>query len=344
MTQKITKFQAQTIINDYVSGKSSKDLSKEYNLRKNYICKLIQGYTWKACNRPSNIKEISNLRSVQAQIKKGYKDEYHKSFPPLTKIQNSIITGSLLGDGYVHCSRECYQFEKQQCAKYKQYLDWHLQELRPYSNKIRERFRHEKLLNNNGKIVKIKTDKEINHSFIFSTHSHPIFAELRKKWYPHNKKTIPTDIELTEEAIAVWYGDDGCNDLAGRRAYLCTNGFLIEEVDFLREKLKSFSIYPNLTKVKSKYTGKMQPVLSFGGENYDCLINLIKPHLFFHCFSHKIAWRKAILASERKNRLTNDEVFEILQLRKIKSAKEISELKNISLNVIYRIVSGRSYR
>ncbi|MGK3945902.1 hypothetical protein ABK046_47095, partial [Streptomyces caeruleatus] len=87
------------IINDYISGKTLKELGNEYGLWDTNIGNIIRGKTWKSCTRPDNIKEIISDRAKQSQFQKGLWDEYHNTFPSLSDRQIEIINGSLLGDG-----------------------------------------------------------------------------------------------------------------------------------------------------------------------------------------------------------------------------------------------------
>lgn len=295
MTKKITKKDAQSIIDSYVAGMSSSELCNIYNLRRTYICKLVQGYSWKECDRPNNIIEIANSNQQKSQIKIGHKNELHASYALLTQKQHSIIIGSLLGDGYItppQHKRFCI-FAKDQCVKFQPYLQWHFNELLPYSCNIKEIHSDKNITNKNGKIVTIKSKQRLV-AYRYSTHRHPVFSDYRNKWYINNKKIVPNDLELSVETLAVWYWDDGCNDFKGRKALIYTNGFTIEEANFLSEKIKQeFGFCPKVQTHNSKYTGDLQPILYFGSKNYDELIYIIKPYLFCDCFEYKTKWRKA---------------------------------------------------
>ena len=63
---------------------------------------------------------------------------------------------------------------------------------------------------------------------------------LRKKWYPEGKKIVPRDIKLTPITCRQWYIGDGCLGHPKDSSpciTLCTNGFPIPDVEFLKDEL-----------------------------------------------------------------------------------------------------------
>jgi hypothetical protein len=131
-------------------------------------------------------------------------------YPDLLELnhkQQEIISGSLLGDGFISPIRSenknCY-FSKRQKESQLEYLKWHFDELHPFSSSIKPHS-----VNLNGSWF-------LGNTFI--TKSILLFTELRKKWYPNNKKIVPLDLVLTPLMIAVWYADDGTTDHSNGRA------------------------------------------------------------------------------------------------------------------------------
>ena len=292
---KITKNDAQKIIDAYVAGSSSLELCAVYGLHKSHVCKIIQGQAWQGCTRPANIAEIAKHNLQKSQIKVGHNSKLHASYPSLTKKQHAVIIGSLLGDGYI--SPPQYKrfsiFAKDQCVKFQPYLEWLSNELLPYSLSITEKHSDKKIVNTKDSIIMELVKKRLV-GYRYQTHRHPVFSDYRNKWYINNKKIVPNDLELSVDALAVWYWDDGCNHFKDRRATIYTNGFSIEEANFLAEKIKQqFGFCPKVRKRISKCTGKPQPILHFGSKCYDELIMTIKPYLFCDCFEYKTKWRKA---------------------------------------------------
>lgn len=205
---KINQDTAQSIIDDYISGLSSYELSSKYNLWQTSICNIISGRSWSKCNRPCNIREI-----IKSRKDKGLKiGRSHKDLPILSSLQEDVLVGSMLGDGYLTKAEKFNsKFCKKQHHSKKEYLNWHFTSLRQYSANIKEIYSKEVLSQGlNGKIRRNACDAYLS-SYEYTTYSHPNLTILRDKWYVSNKKTIPNDLLLNPLRIAVWYFDDGCN-------------------------------------------------------------------------------------------------------------------------------------
>lgn len=66
------------------------------------------------------------------------------------------------------------------------------------------------------------------------------FTTQRPRWYPNGTKSVPKDIQLTPIVCLYWYlGDGGLHYCKSKfkGVRLCTNAFLISDIDFLRGKL-----------------------------------------------------------------------------------------------------------
>jgi hypothetical protein len=185
--------------------------------------------------------------------------------------QQDIILGSLLGDGSISKQRtptsSCY-FTKPQATARRAYLEWHSEQLQPHSSSINE-------------YDNWAEGKKYQKS-VFLTKTHQWFVELRNKWYPEGTKIVPQDLKLTPLMVAVWFFDDGSNDLDTRVARFATNGFTRFDCEFLVDQLTSLSI-------KSKTTKQGQ--INVLAESYGTLVDLVKPFMLWDCFKHKIAYR-----------------------------------------------------
>lgn len=287
MFKRITKQQAQEIIDKFMSGISKTQLSIEYKIGKTTIWSILHGVVWKTCKRPDNIQELIN---AQRSLRSG---SMCKELPILTELQNDILIGSLLGDGYISKMKghgNSY-FNKLQVHTKKSYLDWHFQAFSKYSRKLYSVFCKEKLfIKNDGKIGRVVAPVHLS-AYSFYTFRHPNFTTLRNIWYLDGVKKVPLDLELNLQRIAIWFFDDGTNSFKKRYASIATNAFTIEEVEFLSQKLNKFNLYPTITTQISKYTDKKMPILGFYGSSYDNLIDMIKPYMLWNCFEHKIQWR-----------------------------------------------------
>jgi hypothetical protein len=167
---------------------------------------------------------------------------------------------------------------------------------------------------------------------------------MRRKWYPDGIKIVPPDLELNPQRIAIWFFDDGSNNVKQRCAVICTNAFTIDEVEFLSAKLNDFDLLPTIMMHKPKYSEELQPMLKFTKNSYDNLISLIKPYMLWDCFAYKTEWRPAKRQWEVSGIFSDQQVREIVDLRKTKTAREIATQFNVHVNHIYEIVSGRTYR
>lgn len=336
----LTEIQAQEIIDKFISGIGTTQLAAEYDIWETTVGMVLRGDHWKQCKRPNNIKEILHN---QQRLRSGKKC---KVLSPLTDIQKDIIIGSLLGDGTVSKIklRANSRFTKSQMLTKKSYLDWHFQQLNPYSQRFYDIISKEKLFTQKDGTIGRKTDKERVIGCGFDTCRHPNITELRKKWYPEGIKKVPIDLELNPQRIAIWFFDDGTNNVKQRHVCLCTNAFTFEEVEFLSKKLNNFDLFAKIETQKSKYTGIGQPVLKFYSKSYDNLINLIKPYMLWDCLVYKVQWRPALKQHEVSGHFTDEQVKEICELRRTKTAKEIAKQYNVHVNFIYELVSGRTYK
>lgn len=339
---KITQETAQEIIDKYCAGQSCPNLAKEYNLWHTSICNLIAGRTWKDCKRPDNIKELIQQQKETGHYKIG--EIKHIDAPPLTEIQKEILIGSMLGDGSISKPKPNSSFTKTQSLKRKEYLEWHVEMLKPYSvDKLDENFSKEILIGGKNGVIaeRIPSEKRLS-GYAMRTHVHPELTKIRNEWYPNGTKIVPIDLVLTPQSIAIWYFDDGSNCVKSRTAVLCTQCFTLDEADLLCQKLSNFNLTPKIVKIKSQYTGREMPMLKFTKESYDNLINLIKPFCLWECFQYKVKWRPRLRQWEYgSGKLTPDDVEMIKILRGNLTAKEIALKFDVHINTIFAIVSGR---
>lgn len=281
---KITLEIAQDIINKYVDGESSYKLAEQYGLWQTSVCNIVQGRTWKKCFRPKNIENIILERS-QKGLEIG---RSCKNLSQLTDIQIEILIGSLLGDGHLRKNKNgnC-RFAKKQRFDREEYLKWHFQQMGAYSASLSKIFSSEKLkVNSDGLIERFKC-KKYHSGYCYSTFSHPNLTLFHDKWYSFRKKIIPSDVSINDTSFTIWYCDDGCNSYKQRFAVISTQSFSFEEVEFLREKLKTLNLYPKINKVKSKHTGNYMPILKFSRDSYDNLISIVRKNIIWDCFSYK---------------------------------------------------------
>jgi len=227
--------------------------------------------------------------------------------PPLTTRQTEIVNGSLLGDGYLaHIKKGNSFFGEVHAARFKEYLDWMSEELGEWSKVIRWR----KPMGYSGP----------DGSYVFTTKQHVNWTELRHKWYPKNKKIVPTDLTLTPLTLATWYCGDGSNEQTRGFIRFCTDGFPIGCVELLKDKLKdTFNIIATI-----QFNNK-QPRLAIGTRYYNQFMEIVTPHVVCDCFKYKVEISERTKSKKshwRSGKLRNPDgqVFEFDSI--VKFAKE----------------------
>jgi len=206
-----------------------------------------------------------------------------------TPRQHSIIIGSLLGDGYLTKPKYGQSaLAKGQCAAHHDYLLWHQQEFPGSTITAR----------------KTRLGEKVHAGFAVRVPANPRLTELRAKWYPEGVKVVPRDLELDSLALAVWYFDDGTNSLKGRTASFHTEGFSLDDVEFLASVVVRFGIeaYPRHVK-----NGNHK--LCVRSRSWETLLALVKPYMLWDCFRHKVAYRlpgQSVLSEAEKEAILTE--------------------------------------
>jgi len=89
-------------------------------------------------------------------------------------------------------------------------------------------------------------DKRTNKTYTswrLSSKTDERFTIEHKRWYPEGKKIVPKDLILDKTTLVWWYlGDGSLNRKKSRpnyrRVVFCTQGFTVQDVDFLKLKLE----------------------------------------------------------------------------------------------------------
>ncbi len=171
----------------------------------------------------------------------------------ITKHQQDLLTGKLLGDGSLEDRGTANsRFQVRHSIKQKDYVDWCYQEIKEFTK---------------------SSPRRINDSYYFRTRSLPMFTRLRKKWYIEGRKTLPSDIKLSPFALAIWYMDDGYYDTHRDSIWFCTHCFNSGELKRIKELMKQLGIETTLIKDRTKYKTR---VLKKHTERF---IKLVKPYI-----------------------------------------------------------------
>ena len=153
----------------------------------------------------------------------------------LSRVQQSLVLGSMLGDGYMRCKTNAH-LQVTHSILQRDYVDWKYQEL------IDLVITPPKSYRGNGKRV----------GYRFFTRSLPEFTPIYRKFYINGKKIIPKDISLNQLSLAVWFMDDGSK--SRKSLYLNTQQFKIEDQKLLLRVLKNtFDLKGSLDRDKKYY-------------------------------------------------------------------------------------------
>lgn len=181
----------------------------------------------------------------------------------LTRRQQEIIVGTLLGDGHLETQDRgrTYRLKIEHCDAQTEYLLWLYQEFKswipsePYTKMKSERV-----------YVGVRT------------YSHKALASFGKIFYREGKKIIPRAIEklLTPLSLAIWFMDDGSLKSVRHRTYVIhTLGYKRDELEELQKiLLKKFDLHTSLHSQKGRYWR-----LYIQSQSAEEFKKLIEPHI-----------------------------------------------------------------
>ena len=141
------------------------------------------------------------------------------------------INGELLGDGRL-MSYSKYSAQFAYGSKFFDYCKYVSETLNSFG------------INQCGKINE-HYYKEMNcYTYFYGSLYYEELLPIHKKWYLYGKKIVPRDLELTPITCRQWYIGDGSLQLPKCLTFLpyivlCTCGFSIDDVEFLKEKLNN---------------------------------------------------------------------------------------------------------
>lgn len=231
--------------------------------------------------------------------------------------QKSIVNGSLLGDASITKKRSaggnCY-FTKPQSASRKQYLEWHFEQLQPFSSRLGE--------------CDNRCKDKVYRRAVFSTVADPLFTALREKWYPEGRKIVPRDLVLDPLSLAIWFFDDGSNHEAERACRLATYSFQREDCEFLVSLLALLGLDCYVDKAR---------VIRTRSSSYKAFVDLVCPHMLWPCFQHKIRYRDSELSFT-----TDDEAKQMFEMYDSGMKQtEIAERIGKSVSVVSATLRGQ---
>ncbi len=156
----------------------------------------------------------------------------------LSPVSIEWVNGELLGDASLYLASS-YSALFTYASKYLEYINYISDILKSFGieGKIYERYQYLKGTN--------------CHSYAYRSLSYEELLSFYKEWYPENKKIVPKSIRLTPLTCCHWYIGDGtleCYKNGRPSIKLCTDGFLISDVEFLWQQLKDIGFKGNIHK------------------------------------------------------------------------------------------------
>lgn len=176
----------------------------------------------------------------------------------LTKLEQSIIIGSILGDGYMRIipGRSDAFLEINHSIKAKDYVDYKYQSLK----RLCESAPKERISNGDRR------------AYRFFTKQFKDLTNLYKLFYKNNRKVIPKKLKLDSLILAIWYMDDGSKS-RDRDIYLNTQQFGTNDQKKLLNYLRELGIKSRLNKDKKYYRIRIlkESIIDF--------MNIVKPYI-----------------------------------------------------------------
>ena len=156
----------------------------------------------------------------------------------LTQFQESVIIGTMLGDGYLRIvpGRRNALLELNHAFSAKDYVDWKFQDLKNIC------ISPPKKRKGNGERI----------AYRFNTRQHPQLTKLYREFYRKGKKIVPNNLKLNEVILSVWFMDNG-SKCGSSSFYLNTQHFSKKDQRKLLEKLEVLGLYGRLNRDKSYY-------------------------------------------------------------------------------------------
>lgn len=150
-----------------------------------------------------------------------------KIYSEIDKNTEDKLEGLLLGDGSLKIKSSRSGSFSQTCS----YLDVikSIKSLLRFESRISQQRKKENYIR--GKLIRASTHWRID------TLSYPELLMLRKKWYPNNKKTVPSDIRLSPVSCYWWFLGDGY--VGNSQLVFCTECFDDNSLNILKTKLSN---------------------------------------------------------------------------------------------------------
>jgi len=192
----------------------------------------------------------------------------------LSTTQLDILTGLMLGDGYIEFDGyRGARLQVKQSEEKKEYVFWLYSQFADITRTPPQQ-RHD------------------TRQWYFGTRFFENLEDIRRIFYIGRKKTVPSNIaELLQSplSVAVWFMDDGRLDYRAKSHYayhIATDAFSESEVKRLQKVLSErFDVAANT--YLSLCRGKRYPKLYIGSEGRSRFTETVAPHVL-PCFRYKL--------------------------------------------------------
>ena len=155
----------------------------------------------------------------------------------LSLIQEQIIYGIILGDGYLQkTGKKNARLRLEHGKKQKEYLFWKVNQFK-------------KIFQGKPKYIERihpKTKKKYGY-WRYQSQSTPYLGKLRMIFYPQEEKRIPKNLSdyLSPRTLAVWYMDDGYFSSRDNSSYLYLGRVTCEEAENVSQAISESFKLPN---------------------------------------------------------------------------------------------------
>lgn len=162
----------------------------------------------------------------------------------LTKEQNDILIGSLLGDGQVQYNGSSCRVRFDYSIDQFDYAKWLAEKLKPFSKNL------------TTPVVRDKRTNKENKKVRFDTETNPIFNTYCSLFYDGVQRIIPSNIKdllSSKVTLVVWFLDDGARRTDSNAFRLHTESLSLESRKLLQGALvDNFGIKTSINRHRNK--------------------------------------------------------------------------------------------
>lgn len=195
----------------------------------------------------------------------------------LTKRQEAILAGSILGDAFLQKTGERNaRLRYEHGGKQKEYLLW---KIKAFPRLFQGGATH---------LTRVHPKTLATYEYWRAqSNATPEFGKWRTVFYPNGKKRIPANVaELIENplSLAIWYMDDGYYYPKDKNSYLYLGRVSNVEAEYAKGALiQNFGLTPRVYDKKKKGFA-----LYFSSAETKKLHNLVRQHMLLPLFAYKL--------------------------------------------------------